>query len=72
MKKVKIILLPLTLLALVGGALAFKEIFDSTWCITNEYSFKAVSQPTIYYSDFDRGGALGITTTSCGAAAILM
>jgi hypothetical protein len=35
MKKIKLMLMSLALLAVVGGALAFKARFQNTWCITS-------------------------------------
>lgn len=37
MKKVKLMLLSLTLFAVIGGALAFKAKFDQTWCVAKPY-----------------------------------
>ena len=70
MKKVKIMLLSLALFAVVGGALAFKAKHTKQYCTTDAY-WNGNAQSPVYYCSFDQGGALGITTTSCGLSPIL-
>jgi hypothetical protein len=63
MKKVKMMLLSLALVAVVGGALAFKAFDDNTYC-----TVPAWNSGTDFYCSYDPDGPiepLPITTISC-------
>jgi hypothetical protein len=62
MQKVKMMLLSLALFAVVGGALAFKAKFHSSFCTVAAYFDSNLPAP--YYCSFDTGGGV-ITTTQC-------
>jgi hypothetical protein len=64
MQKVKMMLLSLALFAVVGGALAFKAKFHSTYCTVAAYFDSNLPAP--YYCSFDTGGGV-ITTTQCAS-----
>ena len=69
MKKVKIMLLSLALIAVVGGALAFKSKLGSTFCTAPAYG----SSSTQFYCDFDTDpnpNVTVLTTTACVNAII--
>jgi hypothetical protein len=62
MKKIKFMLMSLALVAVVGGALAFKAKFDQTFCTTN-----AIQQANGVFTCSDATGARLTCPTSFDA-----
>jgi hypothetical protein len=51
MKKIKMMLLSLSLFAVVGAALAFKAKFDTDFCVTTESEFTTGLKCTVSFTD---------------------